>query len=422
MRSNIGRIGLIAIFFTSVGWLIASTRSSAVAETGLAPLVALPDYLKATVDPVSGVAMTRITNPGPNPDGRQNCRELHCTHRYSSSQAWNADQSMLLIANGCGGMCFLDGQTYVPLFRRRWIGECEWHPKDPNLMICVAGRSIVLWAPRSGREEVIHTATAYRELRFGPSKGNPTLDGSRIVVRATTADGKFDAFVFDLKSRRTLPVIHLADLPGKNSFCTISSLGTYVLCVQDQAGDIESTFIFSSEGKLLQTWPEHHRPGHGDMAVDDAGDEVYVGISKSDPDRYQVIKRRLKDGVVTSLAPYGEGQHVSVRATVRPQWAFVSYAGHPAEVASHPEWAPFAQEVVALPLGGGGIARRIAETHNAPHDYWSETHASPSPDGSQVIWSSNWGNPGGPVYDFVTRLPTSGLFLNPTVMESAETR
>ncbi|MBZ9797246.1 hypothetical protein [Mesorhizobium sp. ES1-4] len=31
-------------------------------------------------------------------------------------------------------------------------------------------------------------------------------------------------------------------------------------------------------------------------------------------------------------------------------------------------------------------------------------HASPSPDGSQVIWSSNCGAPGGPVYDFVARI------------------
>jgi hypothetical protein len=44
------------------------------------------------------------------------------------------------------------------------------------------------------------------------------------------------------------------------------------------------------------------------------------------------------------------------------------------------------------------------QTRNVPFDYWSETHASPSPDGSQVIWSSNWGVGGGPVYDFVAHL------------------
>jgi hypothetical protein len=60
--------------------------------------------------------------------------------------------------------------------------------------------------------------------------------------------------------------------------------------------------------------------------------------------------------------------------------------------------------VIALRIDGSGDVRRIAQTRNVPFDYWSETHASPSPDGSQVIWSSNWGVPGGPVHEFVTRV------------------
>jgi len=66
--------------------------------------------------------------------------------------------------------------------------------------------------------------------------------------------------------------------------------------------------------------------------------------------------------------------------------------------------APFAQGVIALKIDGSGEFRRIAHTLNARHDYWSETHASPSPDGSQIIWSSNWGQKGGPVFDFVSRI------------------
>jgi hypothetical protein len=425
LKLAVGKIGLIinlvTASFSSQAW-VASVEPQTSGLIIPAPLMALPAYLTPTIDPVSGYTVVRVTNPGSASGTKENCGKAYCTHRYSSSQAWNADQTLLLISNGCGGLCFIDGQTYVPLFRRQRSGECEWHPKNPDFMICVAGQSILLWAPRTDRVELIYSTTAYRKLRFGPSKGNPTSDGSRIVVRGTTPDGKFDAFVVDIAARRALPAIHLAELPGENGFCSISPLGTYVVCIQKLLGDVENTFILSPKGKIVQKWIEHHRPGHGDMAVDDAGDEVYVGISKSAPDLYQVIKRRLKDGVVTSLAPYGVGQHVSLRAMKRPQWAFVSYGGDPAEVASHPEWAPFAQEVIALPLDGSGLARRMAQTRNAPHDYWSETHASPSPDGSQVIWSSNWGNPGGPVFDFVSRLATSGPLQNTTVRENSDRR
>jgi hypothetical protein len=364
----------------------------------------VPAYLVPAIDPLSGYSTVRVTNPGAPANAREHCGVSYCTHRYSSSQAWNADQTLLLISNGCGGLCYLDGQTYVPLFRRQRQGECEWHPKDPDLMICVAGRAVSLWAPRTDRSELIYSGDSYRELRFGPLKGNPSLDGNRIVVRGTTFEGQFDAFVVDISKGQALGAIHLSELPGKNAFCSISPLGTYVVCVQKVDGDLDNMFVLLPDGTVVQRWTENHRPGHGDMTVDDDGDEVYVGISKSEPDLYQVIKRRLKDGVVTSLARYGEGQHVSLRATGKPQWALVSYAGDPAEVAAHPEWAPFAREVIALNLDGSGSAKPIAQTRNVPFDYWSETHASPSPDGSQVIWSSNWGRPGGPVFDFVTRL------------------
>jgi hypothetical protein len=363
-----------------------------------------PAYLTPTKDPLSGLSVTRVTNPGAPANAKEFCGKDYCTHRYSSSQAWSADQKLLLISNGCHGLCFLDGQTYVPLFHRQKRGECEWHPRLPERMICVAGHAVSLWDPRSDQSVLIYSNSSYRELRFGPSKGNPSRDGRWIVVRGTTSEGLFDALVIDIDKHKALPPIHLEELPGKNDYCSISPLGTYVVCVQDVADDVLNTFVLLPDGRIVQSWTENHRPGHGDMIVDDAGDEVYVGISKSDPDRYHVIKRRLKDGVVTSLADYGEGQHVSLRAATKPQWAFVSYGGDPAEVAGNPDWAPFAREVVALPLDGSRRARLIAQTRNVPFNYWSETHASPSPDGSQVIWSSNWGKPGGPVFDFVTRV------------------
>jgi hypothetical protein len=166
----------------------------------------------------------------------------------------------------------------------------------------------------------------------------------------------------------------------------------------------EVTYIFALDGAQVQHWTEHHRPGHGDMAIDEDGSDVYVGISKADPDKWHVIKRRLADGKVTDLAPAGYGTHVSTRNVNRPGWAFVSYEGSYSKLLGSPGYAPFYQEVVALRIDGSGEVRRIALTRNAKSDYYSETHASPSPDASQVIWSSNWGEPGGPVADYVTRL------------------
>ncbi|MER8380356.1 hypothetical protein NKJ36_06865 [Mesorhizobium sp. M0142] len=363
----------------------------------------LPDYLHPAKDAAFGTTFTRITKPGILGAGIA-CGSKYCSHRYSSAQAWNSDQSLLVISNGCGGLCFLDGRTYAPLFRRVRSIECEWHPRDPDLMICVGGRKISTWAPRTNHEEVLFVSTDSSDLQFGPYKGNPSRDGSRIAVRAVRGDGKAVVFAYDLKQRRKFPEIDLAQLVGTNSACSISPLGVNILCIQYLKDETEQTFIFSVDGVLRQKWTEHHRPGHGDMTVDADGSEIYVGISKSDPDIFQVIKRRLSDGKVTSLMRYGEAQHASLRSLDRPGWVFLSYSGDPDEVSKYPNWAPYAREVIALRIDGSGEVRRIVQTKNAPFDYWSETHASPSPDGSQVVWSSNWGVPGGPVYDFVARI------------------
>ncbi len=109
------------------------------AVTSAAPY---PGYLRPVTDAAFGTLFIRVTDPGRQMLPGIFCKLAYCTHRHSSSQAWNADQSLLLIANGCSGLCFLDGSTYVPLFHRTIPNECEWHPVDPALMICVAGNEI----------------------------------------------------------------------------------------------------------------------------------------------------------------------------------------------------------------------------------------------------------------------------------------
>lgn len=364
-----------------------------------------PGYLQSATDAAFGTSFIRITDPGREMIPGVACMAAYCTHRYSSAQAWNADQTLLVIANGCQGLCFLDGRTYRPLFHRHVADECEWHPTNPDLMICVEANRLYQWAPRSDTKALLYAPNGYSNLQFGPFKGNPSNDGHRLVLRATNRASRSIAFAYDIAAMKRYPDIALDKLPGKNGYCTISPSGRFIACFQTTIGGVETAFIFTIDGVLLRHWDEHHRPGHGDMTLDADGHDVYVGISKADPDKYHVIKRRLEDGAVTDLVPYGEAQHASIRNTNLPGWVFLTFAGTHSEIAAHPSWAPFYQEVIALRIDGSGSVRRIVQTRNATYDYWSEAHASPSPDGTQVIWSSNWGHAGGPVADFVATVP-----------------
>lgn len=398
IRRILGGGSMISLVFAA-----AIAFADPIAKSNSASGRKLPEYLAQTVDPASGATFVRVTEPLASLGAGVVCKRSYCTHRYSSAQAWNADQSLLLIVNGCDGLCFLDGQTYLPLFKRRRADDCEWHPVNAAVMICVGGNRISLWNPRSNLDETVFVTEDYRSLRFGPNKGNPSHDGRRIAIRAAAGDGSLVAFAFDIAARRKFSDIPLAQLPGENSYCSISPLGLHVFCKQTAPDLTDQSFIFDIDGNKIQSWTEHHRPGHGDMTIDADGSEVYVGISKAAPDKYQVIKRRLKDGVVMALTPRGNAQHAVTRAIHRPGWVFLSYAGDGNLAAGPARTEIFAREVIALRIDGSGEFKRIAQTFNAPYDYWSETHASPSPDGSQVIWSSNWERPGGPVFDFVSR-------------------
>jgi hypothetical protein len=371
----------------------------------VAPPMPRPDYLQAVTDPLFGTGFIGVTEPGRLLAPGVSCKPAYCRHRYSSTQAWNADQSLLAINDGCNGICFLDGRTYEPAFHRPMHDDCKWHPTDPALMICISRHEIYIWAPRSNANTIVYAPADYANLQFGPYKGNPSRDGNRLVVVATNGAGALVAFAYDLSGRKKYPDINLGSLPGAHAYCGISPSGRYIYCFHRLDDGTEVTYIFTVDGVQVQHWTEHHRPGHGDMAIDEDGSDVYVGISKADPDKWHVIKRRLEDGRVTDLAPAGYGTHVSTRNINRPGWAFVSYEGSYSKVVGNPSSnAPFYQEVVALRIDGSGETRRIAQTRNAKSDYYSETHASPSPDASQVIWSSNWGEAGGPVADYVSRL------------------
>jgi hypothetical protein len=393
-----------ALLLVALGGEASPTDRLANAPVLVAPSMDRPAYRQPVTDPTLGTIFTRVTDPGQRMAADIFCGQKFCRHRYSSVQAWNADQTLLAISKGCNGFCFLDGQTYAPAFHRPVDDDCKWHPTDPALLICVRAGQVYAWAPRTNARTVVYAPKGYTNIQFGPYKGNLSSDGNRLVLRATNRAGALVAFAYDMEERRKYPDIELAALPGLNDYCGISPSGRYIACLSTRDDGTDVAYILTVDGKLVQSWTEHHRPGHGDMTVDADGSDVYVGISKSDPDKWHIIKRRLSDGLVTDLAPSGYGAHASTRNINRPGWVFVSYEGSYDKIADSVGRAPFYQEVIALRIDGSGEIRRIAQTRNAVGDYISETHASPSPDGSQVIWSSNWGTAGGPVADYVSRV------------------
>lgn len=402
-----GRLGAVAALALLLG-SSAGTGPERLADVALVtvPPMPRPGYLEPTVDPAFATPFVRVSDPGRVLLPGVVCAPSHCRHRYASTQAWNADQTLLILDKGCRGLCFLDGRNYRPLFQRDPGASCEWHPAEPDQMICVSETEIFRWSVRSDTRTTVFAPRDYGALSFGP-KGNLTADGDRLVLRATDRAGVRVAFAYDLASGTKHPDIPLGRLEGENSYCTISPTGLYVFCFQRMPEGGHAAYVLSLDGEQVQHWAENHRPGHGDMTVDADGHDVYVGISKADPDKYRVIKRRLSDGAVTVLTPRGPAQHASLRSSGRPGWVFLTY-GRTAGRAGRSGRLRLYGEIVALRVDGSGEVRRIVHTRTAGDGYLAEAHASPSPDGSQVIWASNWGDETGPVASYVARLSWPG--------------
>jgi hypothetical protein len=238
----------------------------------------------------------------------------------------------------------------------------------------------------------------YSDAGLGDHKGNPSDDGAMVAVTAMRSDGRRVVFAHNLDTGTKGPDIDLSS-EHEVRHTTISPTGSHIVVHSRVTESTESLRwrIFRANGKLLQTWTEYERPGHGDFAIDRNGDEVFIGRSKSMPERWQIIARRLVDGKVSVLSSPCLATHVSKRNLLDPDWAFATFAPREPRFG----FAPYTDEITAISMDGKQAVRRLVETHAVPNGYLTEPHGCPSPDGRRVIFASNWGDKDGPIAAYV---------------------
>lgn len=360
----------------------------------IAPL----EYLVPAIDTKFGTKIVKVSNPGHEIPGLGLTWERVAIHHYSIDQAWNANQSLIALDRGAKPKVFLDGKTFKPVSALSTPGEVRWHPRRSDDMIFVADHSIGLWNVRTNAVAVLKSLSDYREASFGDHKGNPSDDGNMVAVTARRSDGKRVVFAYNLETGEKYPDIDVSG-EARVGHTTISPTGSRIAIYSRVTQDAKSSRrrIFTTKGELLQTWTEYERPGHGDFALDLNGDEVFIGRSKSRPDRWQIIARRLADGKVTVLSPPCSATHVSKRNLRDPEWVFATFRSHD----ERPGFAPYDGEVGAISMDGKQTVRRLAQTHSVPNGYLTEPHACPSPDGQRAIFASNWGDAAGPIAAYV---------------------
>lgn len=371
------------------------------------PALDKPEYLETVTDPTYNTKITRIVgNPGdsiPNITGEVWDSE-QLRHGYSKRQPWNADGTILYL-DRCPPDLWLDAKTYEPLYARYKPGSSvRWSYVEPNIMYHV-GKSgdeqIGKWDVVADTTTELVDLRAYEDLSFGEGEGNFTVDNSKVAVYAIRrSDSKKVIFVVDIINKTKGADIDVSSIYELDN-CTISSLGNYIVIVLHLDADNGDRLQIrnAATGDIIWEENDYGLPSHFDCAVDQNGDEVIVGVGKSDPYKGMVIKRRLSDGVMTALVDKGYAAHTSGRCTNRPGWVYVSYH----ERRESTSWRPYRNEIIAVKLDGSRV-ERICNLRAIKFDYLAESHPCPSPDGLKVIFASDWEKNDFPVQSYVVDL------------------
>jgi hypothetical protein len=325
------------------------------------PPLSRPGYLQTVTDPVFGTTITRISDESMNLGSNQ-----YLQHHYSKDQPWNSDMTLIKLK---GTKAILDAKTYQIVRRTSGKdGESKWSTVDPNIIFYVNGNQFRKWNVRSDADTLLHTFSE-GALQIGPNEGNLSVGDRYVVLNVGTL-----AIVYDIVND---VVIAKKDL-GPMDWATMSQSGNYIVVRPDPP--TLGVLVYDRNLTLLRKI--FNKGQHGDVGYDTAGNEVYAQMCP-------MQMARLDNGQVTSLGANLCG-HLSTRNYLRPGWASVTDGSSNGEI-------------FAIKLDGSKTVERFAQGRTSGSSYDAVAKGVISPDGSKVMWNSDWGS--GTVYAYVAEMP-----------------
>jgi hypothetical protein len=363
-------------------------------------------------------------------------------HHYPKDPVWNADQSLMLLQ---GGRMLVDAHSYEPIHTFATTSKKRLSHLDSNVRYGIGWISskhygIVRENLLTQEETLLYEIPGrYDRITIGEYEGNMDHNDTYLLVTAHVLDREEDTPTFILYDLRTDTAI-IKDFDGSNgtqvlhmtservqdrlNWATVSPLGRYILVyhydtLKEGKDGSHSTDWYKKLDKydlnldFIETVA--YKGNHGDLCVSQDGDrEFYVqfeleGIGADGMYAQTGFKGIWEYDLQTKqrdmIAPNHGGGHVSCQNHQRPGWAYITYKSS----------KPNDRDIFAIMLGDDGVdihgdrivnrfakARFMAED-NAGYGYSDRSaHATVSPDGTKVIFKSNW-REGEPLDDFVVQ-------------------
>lgn len=326
------------------------------------PSLPRPGYLQPIIDPVFGTKITRISDESMGPS-----KPSRLQHHYSKDQPWNSDMTLIKLH---AAEFILDAKTYQVVNKQSSKNEPKWSTVDPDIIFYVSGNQFRKWNVRTNADTLLH-AFPEGNISIGNYEGNISIGDKYVVLNV----GPTLAIVYDIANG---VVISKKDIGAAASdWMSISPSGNYVVLHSNTGGGV---VVHDRNLNFLRKIFGHG--SHADLGYDGSSNEIQAQVCTGKG------RARLDNGLMSELMPgFNECGHLSLRSYKRPGWALKSGEG----------------ELYAIKLDGSGIVQRFAHEHSSGATYDSQPKGVISPDGSKVMWNSDWGS--GSVYAYVAEMP-----------------
>lgn len=376
--------------------------------------VARPEVGAAIVDPEFRTRIRRITGV-PAAEGAN----AVIKPMYSTMQAWNADETRLILWHREKGHELYDGRTYQFLRSLRLVSPSDieqilWDPVDPDVLYYPsnynATPNLMRYRASTDTSEVLKhfdicpTGDWGKLLSMGSDPMYMSWGPSLKVVGLGCGDIKF---LYDISSGRVLGratvSARIAPQPGATGqvawFFDSSVYDAALRPLRKLA--LKSASEHSSLGRsattghdLFNTVVFDAPPGGSEAS--DVGTLVSFDL--------QTGQRRVVVGLANGYPYPPSGTHISSIAHKRPGWVAVSVVGDP-------RGAGLLDSELLLANVDTGTVCRVAHHRSWAGEgkwgYWAEPHVVISPSGTRLLFGSDWGN-GATVDTYVVELPAYG--------------
>lgn len=400
-KRNLFSILFIFLCWTSISFAQEITDNKPVFMQDFAkPKVNIP-----FTDPKFGTSIKRISdaakskNDGIIPD-------------YSKRQAWNADESKMLLRAGDGEVLLCDGSSCQLIKTLQGVAgeDIFWHPINPDLIYYSADSILYSYNTITDEASSLFTFTDYTWANTR-GEGNMSLDGHYYAVAGqkynyATGEVVFkDLLVFDMFTNQIISKKSLTrDSMSGFDWVSISPMGNYVVVdyADEETGRYHGVEVYDRNFNFI--WQKPLGAGHSDLGIDSNGDEILVmDIYDAEKNITTFKKFRLSDGRTTellSISPLFD-QHISLRNFNDTGWCLISTFDYTGRLKDDSlSWLAFEDEIFKLKLDGSGEVQRLAHHHSRRFSpstpdsdnsvYWAEPHATSSINGDRILFASNW--------------------------------